>query len=299
MTEPRPECRRLAAELRTLRARAGLSMTALAAASTYSRSSWERYLNAKSLPPWSAVSTLCALADEPEPRLRALWERAESAWSGRAATAGKPAPAADPGPTPVPVPASAPAPAPVPTDSGPPAPAAGATSGRGLRLRSPLAAVLASGLLVATLTAGAAYEWRGSGGSGRAAPNPSASVFRVGCTGRSCNGADPQTMLCGVEPQTLADFQTRTGAGIEVRYKPQCQAAWARVWNSQAGDVLSISVPGSATRTARVPNAARAEGFVYTPMVWIAAKGSPVRVCLRPAAPAEEAEEQCFGVPSP
>lgn len=75
---------RLAAELRELRARTGLSMAALAGRTTYSKSSWERYLNGKALPPRQAVQDLCRIAHEPEGRFLALWEIAEAEWSGRA-----------------------------------------------------------------------------------------------------------------------------------------------------------------------------------------------------------------------
>ncbi|WP_328873036.1 XRE family transcriptional regulator [Streptomyces sp. NBC_00287] len=81
---------RLAAELRELRARTGLSMAALAGRTTYSKSSWERYLNGKTLPPRQAVQDLCRIAHEPEGRYLALWEIAEAEWSGRAADAGTP-----------------------------------------------------------------------------------------------------------------------------------------------------------------------------------------------------------------
>jgi transcriptional regulator with XRE-family HTH domain len=80
-----PERARLAAALRELRTGTGLSLAALAAKTTFSKSSWERYLNGKTLPPSQAVQELCRLAGEPEGRCLALWELAESEWSGRAA----------------------------------------------------------------------------------------------------------------------------------------------------------------------------------------------------------------------
>ncbi|MGN5381101.1 helix-turn-helix domain-containing protein [Streptomyces lasalocidi] len=79
-----PECARLAAELRLLRDRSRLTLATLAEETTYSRSSWQRYLSGKALPPWLAVRGLCRLAGEPEPRMRALWELAEAEWSRRA-----------------------------------------------------------------------------------------------------------------------------------------------------------------------------------------------------------------------
>ncbi|WP_307783101.1 MULTISPECIES: helix-turn-helix transcriptional regulator [unclassified Streptomyces] len=99
MTEIPRECVRLAAELRTLRDRHRLTLSVLAAETTYSKSSWQRYLTGRSLAPWPAVRTLCRLANEPEPRLRALWELAESSWNRRGAVA--PAPPRAPLPAPV------------------------------------------------------------------------------------------------------------------------------------------------------------------------------------------------------
>ncbi|MCZ9342799.1 helix-turn-helix domain-containing protein, partial [Streptomyces sp. TRM76130] len=54
---------RLTAALRELRARTGLSLAALAERTAYSKSSWERYLNGKILPPRQAVRELCRIAD--------------------------------------------------------------------------------------------------------------------------------------------------------------------------------------------------------------------------------------------
>ncbi|WP_335972951.1 DUF2690 domain-containing protein [Streptomyces sp. CA2R106] len=58
---------------------------------------------------------------------------------------------------------------------------------------------------------------------------PSATTFHVGCTSSACDGRDPGTMLCGVEPETLLQTQTPAGAGAEIRYNPLCRAAWARL----------------------------------------------------------------------
>ncbi|WP_256090352.1 helix-turn-helix domain-containing protein, partial [Actinacidiphila rubida] len=43
-------------ELRVLTDRTGLSLSALAHRTPYSKSSWERYLNGKALPPQHAVT---------------------------------------------------------------------------------------------------------------------------------------------------------------------------------------------------------------------------------------------------
>ncbi|MET9291218.1 DUF2690 domain-containing protein [Streptomyces sp. NPDC003077] len=83
---------RLSAGLRRLRQSTGLSLAALADKTVYSKSSWERYLNGKKLPPRGAVEALCRLAGEHPGRLLALWELAEPAWAGRARSAAPGAP---------------------------------------------------------------------------------------------------------------------------------------------------------------------------------------------------------------
>ncbi|WP_405969529.1 helix-turn-helix domain-containing protein [Streptomyces sp. NBC_00988] len=85
MTEIPRELARLAAELRVLRDRRKLTLSALAAESAFSKSSWQRYFTGHALAPWPAVRRLCQLVNEPEPRLRALWELAESSWNRRGA----------------------------------------------------------------------------------------------------------------------------------------------------------------------------------------------------------------------
>ncbi|WP_190139487.1 helix-turn-helix domain-containing protein, partial [Streptomyces longispororuber] len=89
-----PACLPLAAALRELRERTGLSLEALGRRTAYSRSSWERYLNGKKPVPRKAVLALCALAEEPPGRLLALWELADAAWSGRSARGDARAPGA-------------------------------------------------------------------------------------------------------------------------------------------------------------------------------------------------------------
>ncbi len=75
MTTPEglpPEAARLVRGLRELRDRSGLTLAGLAAKTTYSKSSWERYLNGKNLPPRQAVEELCSLVNEPSRRLITL-----------------------------------------------------------------------------------------------------------------------------------------------------------------------------------------------------------------------------------
>ncbi|MEU4682463.1 peptidoglycan-binding protein [Streptomyces xinghaiensis] len=80
--------RQLVVQLRRLKDRSGLSLVSLGRKTAYSRSSWERYLNGKALPPRQAVEQLARLGGTDPTRLLVLHELAEAA--GRR-TAGAPA----------------------------------------------------------------------------------------------------------------------------------------------------------------------------------------------------------------
>ncbi|MEJ8650089.1 helix-turn-helix domain-containing protein [Streptomyces sp. MS1.AVA.3] len=73
--------RHLVVQLRRLKDHSGLSLAALAARTSYSKSSWERYLNGKKLPPRAAVEALARVCEADVPRLLALHEVAEQAWN--------------------------------------------------------------------------------------------------------------------------------------------------------------------------------------------------------------------------
>jgi len=72
--------RQLVVQLRRLKDRSGLSLVSLAAKTGYSRSSWERYLNGKALPPRQAVEELARVAGTEPTRLLVLHEVAQDAW---------------------------------------------------------------------------------------------------------------------------------------------------------------------------------------------------------------------------
>ncbi|CAM5742360.1 XRE family transcriptional regulator [Streptomyces hirsutus] len=137
-----PERARLTAALRSLKERAGLSLTGLGERTPFSKSSWSRYLRGEILPPREAVRELCRLAGEPEGRCLALWELAESESSGRATQAPPPArPETAPEPEPEPQPEEGP-------EAGGPAPPATTTTTatthrRSWRATAVMAAVLA------------------------------------------------------------------------------------------------------------------------------------------------------------
>jgi transcriptional regulator with XRE-family HTH domain len=77
--------RQLVVQLRRLKDRSGLSLDVLAGKTGYSRSSWDRYLNGKALPPRHAVEELARVAGADPVRLLVLHEVAEEAWPQRTA----------------------------------------------------------------------------------------------------------------------------------------------------------------------------------------------------------------------
>lgn len=266
---------RLFAALRELRAGAGLSLVALAERTAYSKSSWERYLNGKSLPPRQAVQELCRLANEPDGRLLALWEIAESHWSGRAA-APAPAPTADESPRPDPQEASPPA----------------GTERRHLR-RGKLLVVLASAYTV--IVGGAAallFLLLPDSKAQEDEALPASVPFSLApqCHGAACEGRDPMRLICGLGPDTLASHRTATGAHVELRYSKKCGASWARIWGTEIGDRVDVTA-GGPTHGVRIRNKDDAATFIYTEMTEVR-PGSTVRACFRP--PAADGERECF-----
>jgi transcriptional regulator with XRE-family HTH domain len=253
-----PERARLASALRELKADTGLSLAALAAKTTFSKSSWERYLNGRTLPPRQAVQELCRLAGEPEGRCLALWELAESEWRGRAAPTTQTTPAEPPTP--------------------PEADTRPAAGGRGafLAVLASVCALAAGGLSVAlVLLAGQSGDPRPS------PPSPSAPAPR--CRGATCEGKSPMQMRCGAAPLTLASHRTTTGAHLELRYSEKCEAGWARMWSTRIGDRLELNRTGGGRRphAAEITDDIAAQSYVYTPMTE-ARPGTTVRACFRP-----------------
>ncbi|MFF7885871.1 helix-turn-helix domain-containing protein [Streptomyces sp. NPDC020794] len=109
------EVRHFVEQLRLLKDRTGMSLVALGTRTAYSKSSWQRYLNASQPPPRQAVVALCrvaGVAGEETERFGVRWELAVRAWPR------EPVPPAPP----VRVPAGGPVPGPV--SGGEPAPGA-------------------------------------------------------------------------------------------------------------------------------------------------------------------------------
>ncbi|GGN82932.1 hypothetical protein GCM10011579_071170 [Streptomyces albiflavescens] len=78
-----PEVRHFVEQLRQLKDRTGLSLVALGARTAYSKSSWQRYLNASQPPPRQAVVALCRVAglvSEDAERFGVRWELAVEVW---------------------------------------------------------------------------------------------------------------------------------------------------------------------------------------------------------------------------
>ena len=83
-----PEVRHFVEQLRLLKDRTGLSLVALGARTAYSKSSWQRYLNATQPPPEQAVVALCRVVGEEPERFLVRWELAVQAWPREPAPAG-------------------------------------------------------------------------------------------------------------------------------------------------------------------------------------------------------------------
>ncbi|MFG2527218.1 helix-turn-helix domain-containing protein [Streptomyces sp. NPDC048516] len=313
------ESSRLAVRMRELRERTGLTLAGLAERTPYSKSSWERYLNAKKLPPRGAVEALCLLAGEPPGGLLALWELADAAWSGRGRPDGSGSgldgsgsgpdgsgsrldgsgsgstgsktrrrgtvPGCDAAPDPGGAQRRGPGPGP---GSGPGSAAAGAPSPR---LPQRVVAVVAGagvGLAVigvavgaGVLTFGVGERGVGSGPGKGAAPVPSEVI---GCRAGACDGKDPESMYCELPDLVVTPVERTAARGehVQIRYGEACGAAWGRLRNGRVGDRLEVSVPGARPRSVRVVDRFDAEGYLVTPMA-VARGPEGIRLCLYPA----------------
>jgi len=151
---------RLVVQLRRLKDHSGLSLASLAAGTSYSKSSWERYLNGKKLPPRAAVQELARVCGGDATRLLALHEVALQAWQAERAEPVVPA-VAEPEPSMVPEPA-----APGPEADAVPAAAAAPAAGRRIPLGPLLLGALAM-LVVAGVTLLTTRTWQDGAAAGR------------------------------------------------------------------------------------------------------------------------------------
>ncbi|SOE11696.1 Helix-turn-helix domain-containing protein [Streptomyces sp. 2323.1] len=146
---------RLVVQLRRLKDHSGLSLASLAAGTSYSKSSWERYLNGKKLPPRDAVQELARVCGGDATRLLALHEVALQVWQAERAEPDVPAvPQPEPEPPVVPGPAAPePAAGAVPAAAAAPeaaAPAAGRRIPLGPLLLGALAVLVVAGVTLLT-----------------------------------------------------------------------------------------------------------------------------------------------------
>ncbi|MFJ9638149.1 helix-turn-helix domain-containing protein [Streptomyces sp. NPDC101178] len=76
-----PQIREFTSQLRRIVDRSGLNTTAVADRTGFSKTSWERYLNGRLLPPRRAVVALADVTGTQQHHLTTMWELAERAWS--------------------------------------------------------------------------------------------------------------------------------------------------------------------------------------------------------------------------
>jgi transcriptional regulator with XRE-family HTH domain len=287
VTERRPlpdnltsDIRLLVAELRELKDRAGLSLAALSRRTPYSKSSWERYLNGKALPPQHAVAALGRLSGADPARLTALWELANTAWHVREADGGQVRNAPSDGHAPEVPPGSEPEDPPEPAD--PTAATAGKrtqAAGRRRFGRRPLiwtAVALAVGAASGAALFGAfgSGSHSGTGAGGDGTPNAGASQRQVdiNCFAESCTGKDPAQAGCG-DVWTAAKVHA-DGAWVELRYSDACKAAWSRISWAHPGDIARVVRADGRT----YQRAIRYDGDTFSAMV-AAASPTTARAC--------------------
>ncbi|WP_370466879.1 DUF2690 domain-containing protein [Streptacidiphilus sp. PB12-B1b] len=90
----------------------------------------------------------------------------------------------------------------------------------------------------------------------------------------------------------MLHLQTPEQTGLEFRYSPLCHAAWARVWNSRLGDVLTLTVPGQPVQRVVLKDPDTLDAFVYTPLVALSG-GTTSRACLAAAS----GRPECYTAP--
>ncbi|MDW8808659.1 DUF2690 domain-containing protein [Streptomyces scabiei] len=124
------------------------------------------------------------------------------------------------------------------------------------------------------LIAGAFYLTNGDGKDRADGKPPSSASTSVGtnpdlpagvkCSGKDCEGKDPETMGCIGDLVRTADEATVGTARVEVRYSKTCQAAWARITGAAQGD--KVQVAAGMTRQSAAIEAAD-DNIAYTLMI--------------------------------
>ncbi|MEU9379577.1 DUF2690 domain-containing protein [Streptomyces sp. NPDC048279] len=295
---PSPSGARLALVLQQLKQHTGLSLAQLANATTFSKSSWERYLNSKSLPPRSAVEELCRLAGESADHPLALLDIART----DRREAGRPTPDRRRPETP---PDNDGADT-VPGDAGDTtgqirnrtqtrsphseadrtdrrraeATPSGPAGHRHATVLTALASACAVVLGALVLTHLPPSHRKGASVAATSSP-----ATGVRCRRTACQNKDPITTNCAAAPLTLAEHETATGAWIQIRYSPQCGTGWARMWGAALDDRVEMRAGGrdGALRYARVTSRGEADTYVHTRMS-VVSPATSVEACFSPAA---------------
>ncbi|MGA5425287.1 XRE family transcriptional regulator [Streptomyces sp. SCA2-2] len=275
------ECAHLARELAGLRATTGLSLAGLAARTTASKSSWQRYLGGTQIPPPELVTELCALAGEPPARLLALRELAELS---RRHPQPRPAPA-EPSRESGPATGEEPPAAGIPDAGRPHAPPAAPAPTPFFRRRK-VALAGAGALATAAVVAGALLL----GGAGE---EPEDTGLWPGCVGERCRGKQAQSQGCGLKGsgmRTVAEREFGRQTVVELRYSPSCRASWVRVRFGATGDRIEITGPDEESQSAEVLDEFDAQNYLPTPMLAGGPEG--MTACLVRAG---SGERHCFG----
>ncbi|MEW2633283.1 DUF2690 domain-containing protein [Streptomyces sp. NPDC048389] len=215
----------LVEHLRLLRRRSGMTLATLAGRTSYSKSSWERYLNGKALPPRQAVQEFARAVSVKPDRLLVLLDITEREQEGKTPENAEPesperrqaeppgtAPSAEETATPVEEPA---------------VPAAGrrrwgAVAWVGTAVG--MAAGLIAGMLITP-------------GSSSGKPATKSGVAK--CVDFECRNKDAQRMDCHIGVWTAAAEKVGSSY-LELRYSPGCRAAWARITEAQIGDTARV-----------------------------------------------------------
>jgi len=91
---------------------------------------------------------------------------------------------------------------------------------------------------------------------------PATPAAAVGCSGSGCNGKDPQAQGCSPSARTIDEFSF-AGIRFEMRYSPQCFAAWTRVTNPVHSNIDFGQIRGGG----RVYGVQAVQGQVWTKMI--------------------------------
>jgi transcriptional regulator with XRE-family HTH domain len=263
--------RELVSDLRELKDRSRLSLTELGRTTAISKSSWERYLNAKQFPPRHAVQALCRAAQVSEEAVLPRWERADAAWNRRGHTTSPVEPQPDqsiahhdPG-----------------ADGREPK-APRSFVHRALLAASALItarpwATMAGVLLLCTAMLAPAAIIHASYGTG------STAVARPPiCRLRSCQGRDPLTTACE-DPTTVGSRTAADGTRLEIRLSPSCQAGWVRSWPTHRGFRIEVTSPDGHAQVATAPTALSTAGEMVTTTMIAAAHATGLRCCYYPS----------------